>query len=215
MEGDDFIVREEPLLWIDIETTGLDPAAPEARILAVGLLVTDHNLVIKESIELLVGPPPIPSEVELWPEAVQDMHKNSGLIEALWATHSRGQLFDTDETAWRLATWVHDRFPEGKVMPAGASLQFDRKWLEVYMPSVARQLHYRQADVSALREFCQRWLPGCSDEDIKAAGAGKRDVHMPIPDIIDSIKLAAFLRGRMERGYGGTDLVGFDLDSPS
>jgi oligoribonuclease len=211
-------MREEPLLWLDFETNGLNPAEIdfEPRILEAGLMVTDHLLRPGDSMTILIGPAPTDEEVSLWDPIVQEMHTRSGLLQALREKERMMALPDTDTAGWILAQWVNDRFPYGSnVMPAGASLQFDRSWGNRFFPALMRQLHYRQADVSALREWCQRWLPGCSDEEIAAAGCGKRDIHRPIPDIIDSIKLASFLHGRMDRGFGGPDLSGFDLGSPA
>lgn len=209
-------MREEPLLWLDFETNGLNPneTAFEPHIYEAGLLVTDHNLVVQDSLVMLVGPAPTPEEIVLWDPFVQEMHARSGLLHALAQKQKLIMLPDMDTAAWILAEWVHDRFPNGNVMPAGASLQFDRAWGEKFFPALTRQFHYRQADVSALREFCQRWLPGCSDEDIKAGGALKRDIHRPIEDIMDSISLAGFLKGRMLRGYGSQDLGDFDISDP-
>jgi oligoribonuclease len=211
-------MNDAPFVWVDIETNGLDAHEErfEPRILEIGLLVTNADLVMGDNICTLVGPAPTDEEVSKWDPIVQKMHTESGLIEDLRSAQRRFLLPDTDTVSMTLANWLRERFPEPvKPMIAGASIRLDRAFGERLMPALFTKFHYRQADVSALKEFCQRWLPGCSDEDIKNGSIGKRDIHRPIPDIIDSIGLAGFLRGRMMRGaYGSQDLSEFNISDP-
>ena len=208
-------MREDPFLWVDIETTGLDAYAPYARILEIGLAVTDHNLVLGDSIVVMVGPAPVDAEVELWDPFVQKMHTENGLIRDLRDAGRQYKLMDADTVAFQLADWVKSRFGDTKPIIAGASIRLDRAFGELFMPALFSRFHYRQADVSALREFCQRWLPGCSDQEINAV-CGKRDIHRPMADLVDSIALASFLKGRMQRGVGdgSTDLGEFNISDP-
>jgi oligoribonuclease len=210
-------MKDDAFVWVDIETNGLDAYEErfEPRILEIGMMVTNADLVMGDNICTLVGPAPTDEEVSKWDPIVQKMHTESGLIEDLRSAQRRLLLADADSVAMTLAKWLRDRFPEPAMpMIAGASIRLDRAFGERLMPALFTKFHYRQADVSALKEFCQRWLPGCSDDEIKEQ-AGKRDIHRPIPDIVDSINLAGFLKGRMMRGaYGSQDLSEFNISDP-
>lgn len=162
------------LVWIDMEMTGLNPFLDV--ILEVATIVTDANL------ELLAEGPTIPI---YQPEEVllnmddwnTRQHTNSGLIERVRA--SGYQERDAElETLEFLKKWVPPRCSP----MCGNSIYHDRYFLMRLMPELVAYFHYRNLDVSSVKELAHRWAP-----DV-AAGVVKENNHLAIDDIKESVE---------------------------
>jgi oligoribonuclease len=171
---------ESLLVWIDMEMTGLRP--DHDRIIEVALVITDESLAvraqsesfaIRQTDEVLGG-------MDQWN---QSTHKRSGLIDRVrvspWSEESAEQaLLDF------LAPWV----PSGKSPMCGNSICQDRRFMARYMPRLESFFHYRNLDVSTLKELCRRWRPEV------ARKFGKRGAHTALADIFESIDELRFYR---------------------
>ena len=171
---------ESLLVWVDMEMTGLRP--DHDRIIEVALVITDESLTvraqsesfaIRQTDEVLGG-------MDQWN---QSTHKRSGLIDRVrvspWSEASAEQaLLDF------LAPWV----PAGKSPMCGNSICQDRRFMARYMPRLELFFHYRNLDVSTLKELCRRWRPEV------ARKFGKRGAHTALADIFESIDELRFYR---------------------
>ena len=171
---------ESLLVWVDMEMTGLRP--DHDRIIEVALVITDESLTvraqsesfaIRQTDEVLGG-------MDQWN---QSTHKRSGLIDRVrvspWSEESAEQaLLDF------LTPWV----PSGKSPMCGNSICQDRRFMARYMPRLESFFHYRNLDVSTLKELCRRWRPEV------ARKFGKRGAHTALADIFESIDELRFYR---------------------
>ena len=168
------------LIWIDLEMTGLVPE--QNRIIEIATVVTDSNL------EVLAEGPVI--AVHQSDEALASMdewntrqHGKSGLTERVKASRI-GDAQAEQATIDFLSQWV----PANKSPMCGNSICQDRRFLARWMPALERHFHYRNMDVSTLKELCLRWAP-----DI-ARGFTKEGTHLALADIRDSITELKYYR---------------------
>ncbi|WP_027351160.1 oligoribonuclease [Halotalea alkalilenta] len=168
------------LVWIDLEMTGLDPSYE--RIIEVATIVTDGNLNVIEE-----GP-------------VIAVHQDDAVLDAMdeWNTRTHGKSgliarvresrIDTLE-AERLTLEFLSRHVAPGVSPmCGNSVHQDRRFLVSEMPGLAGFFHYRNLDVSTLKELARRWKPSI------LAGLTKRGSHQALDDIRESIEEMAYYR---------------------
>lgn len=174
------------LLWVDIETTGLDPF--QYRPLEIGLIRTTAELEIIDGVFACIGPLPTHAEMEALDPTVVEMHRTSGLWEELCDNEN---LNTTSEVDFELAWWITERFGKGAIL-AGSSVHFDLAWIRVHFPNVAKLVSHKTADVTAMHEFLRRWIPGISE--LAVDWAKPQFSHRVQQDLIDSIALASFYR---------------------
>ncbi len=162
------------LIWMDLEMTGLDPKTN--RILEIATLITDSSLnlvaegpvfYIKQSEELLAA-------MDQWNT---DHHTNSGLIEFV-----RSQGISEKEAELATLEFLAEHTESGKSPLCGNSISHDRRFLAKYMPRLESFLHYRNIDVSSIKELAFRWRP-----DI-ASNLVKKNTHRALDDIKESIE---------------------------
>jgi oligoribonuclease len=139
------------LVWIDCEMTGLDLAAD--ALIEVAVLVTDYDLnVLGDGIDLVIAPPP--GALEQMGDFVRDMHTGSGLLAEL--EHGI-PLADAEQQVLEfISGYVKE---PRKAALAGNSVGTDRTFLVRDMPRVEAHLHYRNVDVSSIKELVRRWYP--------------------------------------------------------
>lgn len=163
-----------PLVWIDCEMTGLDPAVDE--LVEVAVIVTDSLLhPLAPGIDVVIKP----SEAALsqMSDFVRDMHTDSGLLERL---ESGMSLEDAEK---QVVDYLKRVVPEeGSALLAGNSVGQDQRFLRAYMPQVTDHLHYRIIDVSTVKELAKRWYPR-----VYACAPAKNGSHRALADIQDSI----------------------------
>jgi oligoribonuclease len=173
---------EQPLVWIDLEMTGLDPDVDV--IVEIATIVTDGQLNrVEQGPDLLVAAPA--AALAQMDDVVRNMHGRSGLLDALRHVDRSVAQAEAETLAF-----VRTCVPDPAIAPlAGNSVHADRMFLRRYMPTLEAHLHYRNVDVSTLKELVRRWRPKLLDE-----APIKRDTHRALDDIIESIEELRFYR---------------------
>jgi len=170
-------------VWLDLETTGLD--VERRAIVEIATIVTDNDLtiiaegptmVIRQSEEVL-------AEMDEW---CAEQHRVSGLLEAV--RRSSITLADAEE---RTLAFLQEQCPPRACPLAGNSICFDRRFLIRHMPRLETHLHYRNIDVSTVKELAYRWFPGITPP------FEKRSLHRALPDILESIEELRFYRSAL------------------
>ena len=168
------------LIWIDLEMTGLDPDTD--LIIEIATVITDKDLNI-----LALGPVLAVHQSDAALAAMDDWnqqhHGQSGLIERVKAS----TIDDAEAerlTIEFLKAWV----PENTSPICGYSIGQDRRFLYRYMPKLEAYFHYRNIDVSTLKELAARWAP-----DVKN-GFNKESTHQALDDILESIEELRYYR---------------------
>ena len=174
---------EGRLIWIDLEMTGLDTGRDS--ILEIATIVTDSNLeVLAEGPELAIAHPL--SALEAMDEWNRTQHRKSGLWQRV--VDSRVSLDEAEaRTLAFLAEWV----PANASPMCGNSICQDRRFLHRLMPALERHFHYRNLDVSTLKELSRRWSPSILN------GVKKQAAHTALSDVRDSIAELAWYRKHM------------------
>ncbi len=166
---------DQPLVWVDLEMTGLDPARD--AVLEIATVVTDGALErLVEGPDLVIAQPEdVLARME---PVVADMHAKSGLVEAV-----RRQGVPLAEAQRRTLAFVRAHVPEAGSAPlAGNSIYADRMFLRRHLPELEAWLHYRNVDVSTIKELARRWYP-----DAYEAAPTKARGHRALADIRESI----------------------------
>lgn len=171
------------LIWIDMEMTGLSPDTD--RIIEVALVITDAQLnVLAEAPVLVVSQPDsVLDGMDKWN---QSTHSKSGLIDKVKAS----TLSEAGVEAQMLA-FLQEYVPAGASPMCGNSICQDRRFLARSMPQLEAYFHYRNLDVSTLKELAKRWKP-----DIMA-GFNKQGKHEALADIYDSLEELKYYRTHM------------------
>ena len=183
------VANAEHLIWIDLEMTGLDPLADS--ILEIGTVVTDKDLqVVAEGPEIAIAHPLTRLE------AMDDWNRSQHAKSGLWARVLGSGVSMAQAEAETLA-FVARHVPAGKSPMCGNSICQDRRFLARLMPRLEGHFHYRNLDVSTVKELCRRWSPDLMK------GFSKESTHTAISDIRDSIAELRYYRLFMGR-LGGT-----------
>lgn len=172
--------NNQNLIWIDLEMTGLNPDTD--KIIEIATIVTDANLqilaegpvfAIHQSDEVLMG-------MDEWNTR---QHGQSGLVDRV-----RQSFIDEMQAEQETVAFLK-QFVDAKRSPmCGNSICQDRRFLCRYMPQLANFFHYRQIDVSTLKELILRWQPQL------LSGVEKKSRHLALDDIRDSIAELVYYR---------------------
>jgi len=164
---------QNSLVWLDMEMTGLDP--DKDRIIEVAVVVTDVNLATLAEAPVLVVHQSV-AVLEAMDDWNKSVHARSGLIEKVKAS-----TLDEATVEVQLLAFL-ERYVPAKTSPmCGNSICQDRRFLARYMPRLEAYFHYRNLDVSTLKELAKRWRPEIARSVVKQ---GK---HEALADIYDSI----------------------------
>lgn len=175
------MAKQEFLIWIDLEMTGLNPEIDV--ILEIATIITDNNLnILDQGPSLIIHQPE--SALALMDQWVRNVHSKSGLTDAV--QKSSVTLQDAEEQTLEFISQYCQ--PQTGTL-AGNSVWQDRNFLIKYMPNLTNYLHYRLVDVSSIKEVVQRWYPGNPNAKFK-----KPDNHRALQDIQESIKELAHYR---------------------
>lgn len=168
------------LIWIDLEMTGLDP--DNDLIIEIATVVTDKNLNI-----LAEGPVMAVHQSEAALAAMDDWnqqhHGQSGLIQRV-----KDSTIDAAEAEARTIAFLQQWVPANTSPICGNSICQDRRFLYRYMPKLEAYFHYRNLDVSTVKELAARWAPQLKD------GFNKQASHKALDDIIESIEELRYYR---------------------
>lgn len=168
------------LIWIDLEMTGLD--VDRDLIIEIATIVTDRDLsVLAEGPVLAIHQPEsVLAGMDDWNRT---QHGSSGLIERVQRSRA-----DEAEAERRTLEFLRRWVPPGVSPMCGNSICQDRRFLHRCMPELERYFHYRNLDVSTLKELARRWVPEILD------GLSKQGSHLALDDIRDSIAELRFYR---------------------
>jgi len=177
------VANKEHLIWIDLEMTGLVPEADS--IIEICTLVTDAQLnVVAEGPEIAIHQPePVLARMDEWN---QRQHGGSGLIARV-----RASVIDAAEAERQTLAFLREHVPAGASPICGNSICQDRRFLARWMPELERHFHYRNLDVSTLKELARRWAPQV------AAQFTKESTHLALADFHDSIRELRFYREQL------------------
>lgn len=183
-------VHDDHLIWIDLEMTGLDPGSDS--ILEIATAVTDKDLnVLAEGPEFAIRHPL--ARLEAMDDWNRTQHGKSGLWQRV--IDSQVDLATAEAvTVDFLVHWV----PAGKSPMCGNSICQDRRFLHRLMPRLEKFFHYRNLDVSTVKELARRWAPELTK------GFSKESTHTALSDVRDSIAELRYYRPFMGR-LGGLE----------
>jgi oligoribonuclease len=168
------------LIWIDMEMSGLSPQTD--RILEVALVITSSGLdtIAEAPVLVLSQTDAVLDAMDSWNKST---HAKSGLIDKV-----RSSVLTEEAVEQRMITFLQDHVPAGISPMCGNSICQDRRFLARWMPQLEEYFHYRNLDVSTLKELAKRWKPEI------LAGLAKQGKHEALADIYDSIAEMKYYR---------------------
>ncbi|MFG6445466.1 oligoribonuclease [Microbacterium sp. P06] len=173
--------ENDRLVWIDCEMTGLDLDVDE--LVEIAVVVTDFDLrILDPGFAIVIKPDD--SALAAMGDFVTEMHRSSGLLDEI---PNGVSLADAE---FQALEYIQRFAPvEGKAPLAGNTIGTDRMFLAKYMPRVDRWLHYRNVDVSSVKELSRRWFPRAYIH-----APAKDGGHRALADIRESIRELAYYR---------------------
>jgi oligoribonuclease len=170
-------ISDQNLIWVDLEMTGLFP--DKDRIIEIAVVVTDPHLTVRvegpvfavhQSDAMLAG-------MDAWNTGT---HGKSGLTARV-----RASMVDEVSAQAQTMAFLQQYVPKGKSPMCGNSICQDRRFMANYMPALESFFHYRNLDVSTLKELARRWKPGVMESFKKAqAHTAMADIHESIDELM-------------------------------
>lgn len=172
--------NEMNLIWVDMEMTGLDP--DNDKIIEIAVVVTDMqlNILAEGPVFAIHQSDEVLNKMDAWNKGT---HGRSGLIDRVKA--STVTEADAEKA---LIAFLKSFVPAGKSPMCGNTICQDRRFMFRGMPKLEEFFHYRNLDVSTLKELCRRWKPALS------SGFKKHQKHTALADIIESIEELKYYR---------------------
>ena len=171
---------ENKLIWLDLEMTGLEPQSE--RIIEIFTAITNEDLT-----EIIDGPNLVISQPKEYIDNMDDWnqehHSKSGLLEEVLASE-----VSQEEAELRTLNFLAEHIGKGKSPLCGNTIHHDRKFLTLYMPQLEDYFHYRNIDVSSIKELAKRWRPDVS------LSQEKQVAHRARLDVLESINELRFYR---------------------
>ncbi|WP_100642730.1 oligoribonuclease [Alteromonas facilis] len=176
-------ISDKNLVWIDMEMTGLDPET--CVVLEIATIVTDPelNIIAEGPVIAVHQPDEILDNMDPW---CVETHGKTGLT-----ARCRESQINVDEAAKQTIAFLEHYVPKGKSPLCGNSIGQDRRFMVKYMPELEDYFHYRNVDVSTIKELVARWKPEALD------GFKKKNVHLALDDIRESIDELKFYREKV------------------
>lgn len=174
------LLNEQNLVWIDMEMTGLDPET--CVVLEIASIVTDAqlNIIAQGPVIAVHQSDDVLKNMDEW---CVNTHGGSGLTERCKLSD-----IDVDQASKLTMEFLQDYVPAGKSPLCGNTIGQDRRFLVKYMPELEAFFHYRNIDVSTIKELTARWQPEI------AKGFKKKGVHLALDDIKESIEEMQYYR---------------------
>jgi len=172
--------NEFNLVWVDMEMTGLDP--DRDRVIEIAAIVTDPNLnVLAEGpVFVIHQPDEVLDGMDAWNKGT---HGRSGLIDRVKAS-----TVTEEQASAEMVAFLKQFVPAGKSPMCGNSICQDRRFMARHMPTLEAFFHYRNVDVSTLKELCRRWRTEL------IAGFKKHQLHTALADIRESVEELRYYR---------------------
>lgn len=163
-----------PLIWIDLEMTGLDPATD--TIIEIATIVTDGDLntIAEGPVFAIHHPASVLEAMDAWNTT---HHTASGLVKRIQESSVDMQRAEQETLAFLQQHTEHRGSPL-----CGNSIGQDRRFLRKYMPTLHKHFHYRSVDVSSIKELVKRWYPP------RFQAPAKKEAHLALDDIRESIE---------------------------
>ncbi|MBL8478415.1 MAG: oligoribonuclease [Sterolibacteriaceae bacterium] len=171
---------QNALVWLDMEMTGLLPDSD--RIIEVALVVTNSNLdiVAEAPVWVVHQPDEVLDRMDEWNRGT---HGKSGLTARV-----KSSILSEAQVEEQALEFLRRHVPKATTPMCGNSICQDRRFLARYMPKLEDWFHYRNLDVSTLKELCKRWKPEI------AKGLKKHGKHEALADILESIEELKYYR---------------------
>jgi oligoribonuclease len=168
------------LIWLDMEMTGLDP--DRDRVIEIAMVATDSvlNTLAESPVVVVHQPAAVLDAMDDWNKST---HGKSGLIERV-----RASVTDEAAATAQLLAFMREHVPERTSPMCGNSICQDRRFMARWLPGLEVYFHYRNLDVSTLKELARRWKP----EVYK--GVVKKGAHTALADIHESIEELRYYR---------------------
>lgn len=170
-------VNDQRLIWLDMEMTGLDPE--KERIIEIAVVITESDLTFVAQAPVLVihQSQALLDAMDKWN---QSTHTKSGLIERVKAS-----TLTEEQAEALLLAFLAEYVPAGKSPMCGNTIGQDRRFMVKYMPRLEAYFHYRNLDVSTLKELSLRWRPEVYRSFVKQS---KHEALADIQESIDELK---------------------------
>ncbi|MFH1351898.1 MAG: oligoribonuclease [Pseudomonadota bacterium] len=170
------------LVWIDLEMTGLNP--DKGVILEIATIVTDDELeILAEGPNIAINyPEEILRNMDEWSRS---HHQASGLLDRI-----KGSLYDCQRAEQETLNFISSFCKEGECLLCGNSIWQDRHFLRKHMPRLETFFHYRNIDVSSIKELVKRWYPDLPPYE-------KEKAHLALSDIKESINELKYYRQKV------------------
>jgi oligoribonuclease len=174
------VAKAENLVWIDLEMTGLDPMRDHVIEIATIVTDSDLNVVAEGPVIAIHQPESVLAGLDEWNRTT---HGASGLLDRV-----RASSVGASEAEALTLEFLAQHAQSGASPMCGNSICQDRRFLAREMPSLERFFHYRNLDVSTIKELARRWAPGV------LAGVQKSSTHAALDDVRESIAELAHYR---------------------
>jgi len=175
--------KNDRLVWVDMEMTGLDPQTD--RILEIAMIVTDAdlNLVAEGPVLVIHQADELLDQMDAWNKGT---HGRSGLIDKVKAS-----IVSEAEAEQTCLQFLKEHVKSSTSPMCGNTIHQDRRFMVRYMPKLESYFHYRNIDVSTVKELCKRWHPEI------AKGFQKKQAHTALADILESVDELRYYRDKL------------------
>ncbi|BAJ00450.1 oligoribonuclease [Shewanella violacea] len=177
------VVDANNLIWVDLEMTGLDPETD--RVIEIATIVTDKELnILAEGPVIAIHQ--TDEQLATMDDWNQKHHGESGLVERV-----RSSQYNEDDAIAMTIKFISQYVPQGVSPMCGNSIGQDRRFMNKYMGKLEDYFHYRNIDVSTIKELTRRWKPELMD------GFTKQGTHKALVDIQESIAELQYYRAKV------------------